>query len=88
MAEADAGSVQRCGAAHEEDRTPCEGPLMAATIVTRDGEEITGCVRHSARRLASLPQARLHPLCCLSPWAVAIYCQAATLPPFAWEAGL
>lgn len=78
----------RCAAADAKDRTPCEGPLVAATIIAADGSEITGCVRHSARRLASMDGARLHPMAALLPWAVDVYCRAAELPPFAWQVGL
>lgn len=87
MRQHDAEQGKRCRAADVKDLTPCEGPLMAVTVLTADGKEMTGCVAHSARQLASLPQARLHPLCCLSPWAVGVYARAATLPPFAWEVG-
>ncbi|MFF4606208.1 hypothetical protein ACFY12_26140 [Streptomyces sp. NPDC001339] len=58
------------------------------TVVTGDGREITGCVQHSARQLASWKGARLHPLAALLPWAVDIYCRAAELVPFPWEIGM
>ncbi|WKX71338.1 hypothetical protein [Streptomyces sp. XD-27] len=58
------------------------------TVVDAEGREITGCVRHSARQLASLEGSRLHPMAALGPWAVDVYCRAAELPPFAWLVGL
>ncbi|OII64642.1 hypothetical protein BJP40_20115 [Streptomyces sp. CC53] len=82
------GAGCRCAAADDKDPTACEGPLTAVTVVTADGTEITGCVRHSARQLASLQGARLHPMAALLPWAVDVYCRAAELPPFAWQVGL
>ncbi|MEV6318637.1 hypothetical protein [Streptomyces sp. NPDC051776] len=58
------------------------------TVVTADGREITGCVQHSVRQLASLEGARLHPVAALLPWVLDIYCRAAELPPFPWQIGL
>ncbi|MEU0375245.1 hypothetical protein ABZ070_34875 [Streptomyces sp. NPDC006283] len=88
MSDRDAGIGRRCSAAHEKDPTVCEGSLTAATIITFDGQEMTGCVRHSARQLASLKGSRLHPMAALMPWALDIYCRAAELTPFPWEIGL
>jgi hypothetical protein len=82
----DAG--RRCLVADRNDPTPCEGELMAVTVITGDGREITGCVHHSARQLASLQGSRLHPMAALMPWVVDIYCRAAALTPFPWEVGL
>ncbi|MEU6083357.1 hypothetical protein [Streptomyces sp. NPDC047108] len=81
-------TAQRCAAADEADPTPCQGVLSAVTVVTADGKEITGCFQHSARQLASLEGARLHPVAALLPWAMDIYCRAAELPPFPWQIGL
>lgn len=78
----------RCSAANEKDPTACEGPLTAVTVLTREGREIVGCVRHSARQLASLKGSRLHPMAALVPWVLDIYCRAAELTPFPWEIGL
>ncbi|MFG2196871.1 hypothetical protein [Streptomyces sp. NPDC048639] len=58
------------------------------TVVTAEGREITGCCRHSARQLASMEGARLHPVAALLPLAMDIYCRAAELPPFPWQIGL
>ncbi len=80
--------AKRCVAAHEKDPTPCEGPRCAVTIVDCDGTEITGCLCHAARFLATRPGARLHPHAAVFPWAVDVYCKAAELPPFLWEIGL
>ncbi|MEU8568541.1 hypothetical protein AB0C51_09300 [Streptomyces pathocidini] len=82
------GAAQRCSAADEKDPKPCDGPWTAVTTLTADGTEITGCLQHSARLLASLEGSRLHPLAALAPWAVDVYCRAAELPPFAWLIGL
>ncbi|KAF0649009.1 hypothetical protein K701_15645 [Streptomyces fradiae ATCC 10745 = DSM 40063] len=74
--------------ADPNDPTPCEGEVAAVTVVTGDGREVTGCVHHSARQLASLQGSRLHPMAALMPWAVDVYCRAAALTPFPWEIGL
>ncbi len=78
----------RCAVADPEDPTSCEGPLAAVTLIDGAGKEITGCVRHGARQLASWQGARLHPTAALLPWAIEVYCRAAQLPPFAWRVGL
>jgi hypothetical protein len=88
MSDQDVGIARRCAAADEKDPTPCEGPLSAVTIIDGDSREITGCLQHSARQLASREGARLHPLAALLPWALDVYCRAAELPPFAWQVGL
>jgi hypothetical protein len=87
MSDRDRG-IGRCSVVDERDPTPCEGALTAVTVVTSDGREITGCIQHSARQLASLEGSRLHPLAGLMPWAVDIYCRAAELTPFPWQIGL
>jgi hypothetical protein len=64
------------------------GSRTAVVVIAGDGRQITGCVQHSARQLASMEGARLHPMAGLLPWALDIYCRAAEPPPFAWQIGL
>lgn len=47
----------RCPAAHPEDPTPCDGPLVV-TILDRDNAGADGCQHHGARLLASIEGAR------------------------------
>ncbi|WP_344565730.1 hypothetical protein [Streptomyces axinellae] len=82
-----ADGARRCPAADAKDPTPCEGRRSAVTVLTGDGRQYTGCVHHTARLLASLEGARLHPSAAALPWAVEVYCRAAQLPPFAWQIG-
>ncbi|WP_345945299.1 hypothetical protein SALCHL_005753 [Streptomyces albus subsp. chlorinus] len=82
-----AKGTRRCAAADEADPTPCEGRPAAVTVIARDGTQHTGCVHHTARLLASLEGARLHPSAAALPWACEVYCRAAQLPPFAWQIG-
>ncbi|AOT57584.1 hypothetical protein CP974_01940 [Streptomyces fradiae ATCC 10745 = DSM 40063] len=88
MRDGEKGAGRRCQVADPNDPTPCEGEVAAVTVVTGDGREVTGCVHHSARQLASLQGSRLHPMAALMPWAVDVYCRAAALTPFPWEIGL
>lgn len=88
MSDRDADIGRRCSVANDKDPTPCEGSLTAVTLITREGGEITGCVQHSVRQLASLKGSRLHPMAALMPWVIDIYCRAAELTPFPWELGL
>lgn len=88
MNRADAAEAQRCGTADAHDPTPCEGTRHTVTVVDREGRQHTGCVHHSARLLASLEGARVHPAAAVLPWAVVeVYCRAAELPPYAWQVG-
>ncbi|MBO8186296.1 hypothetical protein JW592_12570 [Streptomyces sp. DW4-2] len=82
-----AGGARRCAAADEADPTPCEGRRTAVTVLDRNGVQHTGCIHHTARLLASLEGARLHPSAAALPWACEVYCRAAQLPPFAWQVG-
>lgn len=50
----------RCAAAHADDPAPCDGPT--AVRVSTGSTSVTGCVRHSAAVLASVPAASVHPL--------------------------
>lgn len=78
-------NVVRCGAAHPDDRSVCEGPVDAVRLVDRRGDQVTGCVHHGARMLASLSGGRVYP----GPGAdhgcaVDVFRRAADLEPFCW----
>ncbi|MFE6589971.1 hypothetical protein [Streptomyces sp. NPDC057781] len=49
--------VVRCPAAHPEDLTPCEGPVVV-TIIDKQDAGADGCEHHAARMLASITGAR------------------------------
>nr|WP_107908829.1 hypothetical protein [Streptomyces chartreusis] len=45
-------------AAHDDDPTPCTGPLDAVTVIDAEESEMTGCEHHGARVLACLDGGR------------------------------
>ncbi|MFE9330020.1 hypothetical protein [Streptomyces sp. NPDC006925] len=77
----------RCAAADQADPTPCEGRLTVVTVIDRNGAQHTGCIHHTARLLASLEGARLHPSAAVLPFACEVYCRADQLLPFPWQLG-
>lgn len=79
--------ARRCAAADARDPTPCEGRADAVAVLDAAGRQLTGCVHHGARLLASLDGGRLHPSAAALPWAVEVYCRAAELPPSPWILG-
>ena len=74
----------RCPAAHPEDPTPCDGPVVV-TVLDATNAGANGCERHAARLLASLTGGRVYPLG-TSPEgaAIRVFQAAASLRPFAW----
>ena len=48
----------RCMAAHDDDSTPCKGPLDAVTVIDAEGSRMPGCEHHGARLLACLEGGR------------------------------
>ena len=53
--------VVRCGAAHRDDATLCEGDRAAVRIVV-GADEVLACVHHGARLYASVEGARAYPV--------------------------
>ncbi|MFF0967592.1 hypothetical protein ACWDQO_01700 [Streptomyces sp. NPDC003703] len=45
--------VSRCPAAHPEDPTPCDGPVVV-TVLDRANAGVDGCEHHAVRLLASV----------------------------------
>ncbi|KES07332.1 hypothetical protein BU52_10020 [Streptomyces toyocaensis] len=79
--------ASRCPAAHREDPTPCDGPLV---VTVRDASHgaASGCEHHGARLLASLNNGRVFPLPDAPEGAaLRVFKTAATLRPFAWLEG-
>ncbi|NUQ96394.1 MAG: hypothetical protein HOY79_07440 [Streptomyces sp.] len=78
------GGDQRCPAAHPEDPTPCEGPVVV-TVLDRDNAGLDGCEHHGARLLASLDGGRVYALPD-APEGAAIrtFKAAAATRPYAW----
>lgn len=52
----------RCAAAHDDDRSPCEGSPHAVEVVTKFGHHCHGCLWHGTILFASLSQALLYPV--------------------------
>ncbi|MDJ1138577.1 hypothetical protein [Streptomyces iconiensis] len=81
MTETDSG---RCPAAHPQDPSGCWGPV-AVTVVDSSGDGAKGCEHHAARMLASLNEARVHPLPdAPNGAALRTFKAAGALPPYAW----
>lgn len=78
-------STDRCPAAHDEDPTPCEGPVVVR-VVDQLGTETTGCVHHAARLYASLDRPRVYPLPGHDGKAIEVYNRGHETLPFAWQA--
>ena len=75
--------AERCGAAHPEDTSGCEGRTDAVRIIDQAGNEVSGCVRHGAVLLSSLERGRVLPGS-VEGAAIEAYQRAQTLPPFAF----
>ncbi|HET9168283.1 MAG TPA: hypothetical protein VFN97_02570 [Actinospica sp.] len=52
---------RRCGAAHLDDPSPCEGDREVVRIVIGE-DEVLGCVHHGTRLYASVEHARVYPV--------------------------
>ena len=81
---------RRCGAAHRDDASLCEGDRKAVRIRVGD-EEVTGCVNHGARLYASVEGAGVFPVGGPDgPHAAAadeVRRRATGMNPFFWMAG-
>ncbi|MFC8709979.1 hypothetical protein ACFUCQ_08570 [Streptomyces sp. NPDC057197] len=79
--------VSRCPAAHPEDPTPCDGPVVV-TVLDRANAGADGCEHHAVRLLASVTGARPVP----KPnapvgLAVRVFRAADRTRPFPWREG-
>lgn len=81
------GGDQRCAAAHPDDPTPCDGPLVVTVLdATNAGSD--GCEHHGARLLASLDGGRVYALPDAPEGAaIRVFKAADTTRPFAWVDG-
>lgn len=76
----------RCGAAHAEDGSPCDGPAGAVRIVDQTDAEVLGCVHHGSALLASVEGVRVYVGPDGQPGdALAAYHQARSRSPFAFD---
>ncbi|MFF1297957.1 MULTISPECIES: hypothetical protein [unclassified Streptomyces] len=74
----------RCPAAHPEDPTPCEGPVVV-TVLDATNAGADGCAHHGARLLASLEGGRVYALPDAPDGAaIAVFKAADALRPFPW----
>jgi hypothetical protein len=76
--------AERCPAAHPEDPSLCDGPVVV-TVLDAGNAGANGCEHHGARLLASLDGGRVYPLPD-APEGAAIrtFKAAATTAPYAW----
>src|ERR1043165_8621211 len=77
-------NAPRCPAAHPEDPTGCNGPVVV-TILDRHNAGAHGCEHHGARLLASLDDGRVYGLPdAPTGTAIRVFKAAGTLRPYAW----
>lgn len=78
----------RCPAAHPDDPTPCDGPIIV-TVIDASNAGANGCEHHGARLLASLEGGRVYALPDAPDGAaIRVFKVAHNTRPFAWrEAG-
>ncbi|MFI5684677.1 hypothetical protein [Streptomyces sp. NPDC051636] len=75
---------ERCPAAHPEDLTPCDGPIVV-TILDTHNAGADGCEHHGARLLASLDGGRVYPLPdAPESAAIRVFKAADSTRPFPW----
>ncbi|WP_431985250.1 hypothetical protein [Streptomyces qinglanensis] len=73
-----------CPAAHPDDPTPCDGPLVV-TVLDRQQAGADGCAHHGARLLASLDGGRVYALPDAPDGAaIEVFKVAGALRPFPW----
>lgn len=74
----------RCPAAHPEDPTGCNGPVLV-TVLDAKNTGALGCTHHAARLLASLDGGRVYGLPdAPAGTAIAVFKAAGALRPFPW----
>lgn len=79
--------VERCPAAHPEDPTGCNGPVVV-TVLDRGNAGAKGCEHHAARLLASLDGGRVYALPDAPKGAaIRVFKAADTIRPFPWMNG-
>ncbi|MGI5138815.1 MULTISPECIES: hypothetical protein [unclassified Streptomyces] len=80
-----AGTTEvRCPAAHPNDPTPCDGPVVV-TVLDATNVGANGCEHHSARLLASLEGGRVYALPDAPDGAaIRVFKAADGLRPFCW----
>lgn len=79
--------VPRCPAAHPEDPTPCDGPVVV-TVLDRANAGVDGCEHHAVRLLASVTGTRPVPKPNTSVGlAMRIFRAADRTRPFPWREG-
>ncbi|MER6525730.1 hypothetical protein [Streptomyces sp. NPDC001508] len=77
----------RCPAAHPDDPTPCDGPVVV-TVLDAHNAGADGCEHHAARLLASLHRGRVYPLPgAAAGAAIRVFKAADTIRPFCWIDG-
>ncbi len=81
-----ANERRRCPAAHPEDPTGCNGPVVV-TVLDATNAGAKGCEHHAARLLASLDGGRVYPLPdAPEQAAIRVFKAADTIRPFPWIA--
>ncbi|MFJ1552341.1 hypothetical protein [Streptomyces mirabilis] len=73
-------AAPRCPAAHPDDPTPCDGPLVV-TVLDATNAGADGCEHHGARLLASIDGGRVY---APAGAAIRVFKAAGTIRPFAW----
>ncbi|MET7651538.1 hypothetical protein [Streptomyces sp. NPDC005486] len=74
----------RCPAAHSEDPTDCNGPVVV-TVLDSGNAGANGCEHHGARLLASLDGGRVYPMPDAPDGAaIRTFKAAAGIRPFPW----
>ncbi|MHB9860305.1 hypothetical protein [Streptomyces sp. YIM S03343] len=77
----------RCPAAHPEDPTPCDGPVVVTVLDAFNGG-VDGCEHHGARLLASLEGGRVYALPdAPAGAAIRVFKAADGIAPFCWVDG-
>lgn len=75
----------RCEAAHADDPSPCDGPVNLVRILSANGDQTLGCLRHGAVLLASLESGIVRQGPAGVPnAAITVHMRARGLKPFAF----
>ena len=77
-------TASRCPAAHPDDPTPCDGPVVVM-VLDRTNAGAKGCEHHAARLLASLEGGRVYGLPDAPEGAaIRVFKAADSIRPFPW----